>query len=256
MKKFAAGLSILLLSSCLQAGDYSILPQRNSFFEAWDSYPIDYYDTDLQLVKSEYITEREFEPNKILSVYVGYSVADLKTYRKDFFKAEYVRPAMDGVLNSASIPVAYTKKEKLQVIGEVTIDGERYMLLPTKQDKAVVLINGDGVPYEKMGQIRNGRLVLMLPDYIPYPANFYFEPVITSKTEQTKPVKGYDIKYGGVKLDRMLFTYYDYSSSGGDNGRFENISFPNKPGLIDIYGVGIKVLHAGNQKLDYILMPE
>jgi hypothetical protein len=39
-------------------------------------------------------------------------------------------------------------------------------------------------------------------------------------------------------------------------GRFENISFPNKPGLIDIYGVGIKVLHAGNQKLDYILMPE
>ena len=136
MKKFAAGLSILLLSSCLQAGDYSILPQRNSFFEAWDSYPIDYYDTDLQLVKSEYITEREFEPNKILSAYVGYSVADLKTYRKDFFKAEYVRPAMDGVLNSASIPVAYTKKEKLQVIGEVTIDGERYMLLPTKQDKA------------------------------------------------------------------------------------------------------------------------
>ena len=130
------------------------------------------------------------------------------------------------------------------------------MLLPTKQDKAVVLINGDGMPYEKMGQIRNGRLVLMLPDYIPYPANFYFEPVITSKTEQTKPVKGYDIKYGGVKLDRMLFTYYDYSSSGGDNGRFENISFPNKPGLIDIYGVGIKVLHAGNQKLDYILMPE
>lgn len=93
MKKFAAGLSILLLSSCLQAGDYSILPQRNSFFEAWDSYPIDYYDTDLQLVKSEYITEREFEPNKILSAYVGYSVADLKTYRKDFFKRNMcVRP--------------------------------------------------------------------------------------------------------------------------------------------------------------------
>ena len=54
----------------------------------------------------------------------------------------------------------------------------------------------------------------------------------------------------------MIFTYYDYSSSGGDNGRFENISFPNKQGLIDIYGVGIKVLHAGSQKIDYILMPE
>lgn len=63
---------------------------------------------------------------------------------------------MDGVLNSASIPVAYTKKEKLQVIGEVTIDGERYMLLPTKQNKAVVLINGDGVPYEKWDKSATG----------------------------------------------------------------------------------------------------
>lgn len=256
MKKLAVGLCVILLSSCLYAGDNSILESRNTFMESFSSYPIDFYDTELQLVKSEYITEREFQPNQILSAYVGYSVADLKTYRKDFYKAEYVRPAMDGVLNSASIPVAYTKKEKLRVIGESAVDGERFMLLPTKEKDIVILINGDGVPYHKMGKIQKGRLVLMLPDYIPYPANFYFEPIITSKTEQTKPVKGYDIKYGGVKLDRMLFTYYDYSSSGENNGRFENISFPNKPGLIDIYGVGIKVLHAGNQKLDYIIMPE
>ena len=256
MKKIIAGLSVLMLSSCLQAGSYSILPQRNGLFEAWNSYEIDFYDTELQLVKTEYITEREFEPNKILSAYVGYSVADLKTYRKDFYKAEYVRPAMNGSLSSASIPVLYKKNEKLQVIGESWVDGERMMLLPTKEKDIVILINGDGVPYHKMGKIQNKRLVLLLPDYVAYPANFYFEPVVTSKTEQTKPVKGYDIKYGGVKLDRMIFTSYDYSSSGGDNGRFENISFPNKQGLIDIYGVGIKVLHAGSQKIDYILMPE
>jgi len=117
MKKIIAGLSVLMLSSCLQAGSYSILPQRNGLFEAWNSYEIDFYDTELQLVKTEYITEREFEPNKILSAYVGYSVADLKTYRKDFYKAEYVRPAMNGSLSSASIPVLYKKNEKLQNIG-------------------------------------------------------------------------------------------------------------------------------------------
>jgi len=256
MKKIIAGLSVLVLSSCLQAGNYSVLPQRNSLFEAWDSYGIDFYDTKLQLVKSEYITEREFEPNKVLSAYVGYSVADLKTYRKDFYKAEYVRPAMNGSLNSVSIPIVYKKNEKLRVIGESSIDGERLMLLPTQEKDVVILINGDGLPYHKTGKIQNGRLVLLLPDYVPYPSDFYFEPVITSKTEQTKPVKGYDIKYDGVKLDRMIFTYYDYSDSNGNNGRFETLSFPNKPGLIDIYGVGIKVLHAGSQKIDYILMPE
>ena len=181
MKKIIAGLSVLMLSSCLQAGSYSILPQRNGLFEAWNSYAIDFYDTELQLVKTEYITEREFEPNKILSAYVGYSVADLKTYRKDFYKAEYVRPAMNGSLSSASIPVLYKKNEKLQVIGESWVDGERMMLLPTKEKDIVILINGDGVPYHKMGKIQNKRLVLLLPDYVAYPANFYFEPVVTSK---------------------------------------------------------------------------
>ena len=160
MKKIIAGLSVLMLSSCLQAGSYSILPQRNGLFEAWNSYAIDFYDTELQLVKTEYITEREFEPNKILSAYVGYSVADLKTYRKDFYKAEYVRPAMNGSLSSASIPVLYKKNEKLQVIGESWVDGERMMLLPTKEKDIVILINGDGVPYHKMGKIQNKRLVL------------------------------------------------------------------------------------------------
>ena len=256
MKKLVLGLSFLLVSSCMRAGSYSIFPQRNAIFEAMQSYDIDYYDTNMQLVKSEYITEREFEPNKILTAYVGYSVADLKTYRKDFYKSEYVRPAMNGVLNSASIPMDYKKTEKLKVIGEVTIDGERYMVIPSRLEDTVVLINGEGVPYHKMGRIHHGNLVLMLPDYLPYPENFYFEPIVTSHTVQTKPVKGYDIKYEGVSLDRMRFTYYDYSRSDGDNGTFENLSFPNKAGLIDIYGVGIKVLHAGNHKLDYILMPD
>ena len=256
MKKIVAALSVALLSSCMQAGSYSILPQRNSLFEEWNSYAIDFYDTKLRLVKTEYITEREFEPSKVLAAYVGYSVADVKTYRKDYYKAEYVRPAMNGSLNSASVPVTFTKSEKLQVIGESFVDGERMMLLPTKEKDVVVLINGEGVPYHQLGKIQNKRLVIMLPEYLPYPADFYFEPVITSKSEQTKPVKGFDIKYGGVKLDRMIFTYYDYSRSSGDNGYFENLSFPNQPGLIDIYGVGIKVLHAGQQKIDYIIMPD
>ena len=138
---------------------------------------------------------------------------------------------MNGVMNSASVPMAFYKGEKYQVLGESTIDGERFLLIPAKEENVVLLINGDGVPYDKVGYVKDERLVLMLPDYIPYPENFYFEPIITSKTEQTKPIKGYDIKYGGIKLDRMLFTYYDYSSSNGNNGRFENISFPNKPGL-------------------------
>lgn len=255
MKNLIAGLSLFCLASCVYAGNVSIWPWRNNLIERYNSIPIEYYNGDEVLVKSEYITEKNFQPNQILTAYVGYSVVDLKTYRKDFYKSEYVRPAMNGVLNSASIPVAYKKSEKLKIVGEVVIDGERYALIPTNLPDFVVLSSQNGVPGRKIGQIRNGRLVLLDSEFIAYPADFHFEPVTSSRSEQTEPVKGFDIKYDGVKLDRMIFTYYDYANSQGDSGRFENLSFPNRPGVIDIYGIGIKVLHAGNQKLDYIILP-
>ena len=163
---------------------------------------------------------------------------------------------MDGALNGASIPVVFKKNDLKQVVGQVVIDDESFLLVPTYKDKSdfMVLVRRDGSLSRRLGQIRYKRLVLLDADYIPYPADLRLEPVTTSRTEQTEPVKGFDIKYEGIKADRMAFTYLDYANSQGDSGRFENLSYPNKPGIINIRGVGIKVLDAGKQKLDYIIL--
>lgn len=256
MKKISALIALFSLSGCLYAGDISVLESRKSFVERWSSYPITYFDQGSKLVKTEYITDKGMPVNEVLTAYKGYTVVDAKTYRKDFYAAEYLRPNMDGALNGASIPVVFKKNDLKQVVGQVVIDDESFLLVPTYKDKSdfMVLVRRDGSLSRRLGQIRYKRLVLLDADYIPYPADLRLEPVTTSRTEQTEPVKGFDIKYEGIKADRMAFTYLDYANSQGDSGRFENLSYPNKPGIINIRGVGIKVLDAGKQKLDYIIL--
>ena len=53
----------------------------------------------------------------------------------------------------------------------------------------------------------------------------------------------------------MKFTLLDYSKADGDSGYFRNVSYPYQPGgILDLNGVGIKVIQATNEKLDYIIL--
>lgn len=258
MKKILVLAALFSLSACIYAGDVSVWDGRKGLVERLNSYPIEYFDQGSKLVKSEYITEKNFPNNEILTAYVGYTVVDTKVYQKDFYTTDLLRASSRGVLNSASVPVIFEKNEEKKVIGQVRINDVNYLLTTADKysDKYVVLVGKDGHIFHKMGQIRYERLVLMDPEYIPFPENFRLEPVTTSKSEQTEPVKGFDIKYEGIKLDRMVFTYLDYADSQGDSGRFENLSYPKKSKNIDIKGVKIRVLHAGNQKLDYMILKD
>ena len=144
------------------------------------------------------------------------------------------------------------------MIGEVSIDGERYALIPADTKNFVVLVDAKGVPYHRMGQIRNDRLALLNTFFMPYPENFVFEPVTLAQSEQTTPVKGFDIKYGGLKSGYVTFIYYRYDvpSNDGlhDSGEFEVFSYPNKPGTIDVNGVGLRILEARKESIDYMIL--
>jgi hypothetical protein len=68
--------------------------------------------------------------------------------------------------------------------------------------------------------------------------------------------KGYEVKYGGLKLDRVWFDYLDYDKNNQNGGVFEKISFPNMPGLITINGVNMRVLDANEDTLTYIILSD
>lgn len=258
MKKFAVFCSAVMLSACIRAGGNDFFPERNIWIEDLQTYPITYYDNSMRIIKSELLTERNFPIKRALTASVGYSVVDDKTYRKISYAREVLRANQTGGITAISEPVTYQKNQKVDMIGEVLIDKNRYALVPAEEEGFVVLVDGNGVPYRRMGQIRHNRLALLNTDFIVWPKTFAFEPVTLSRSDQTTPVKGYDIKYGGLKGGYITFIYYRYDAPSNDglhdSGEFEVISYPNKAGPIDIKGVKLRILEAKKDSVDYMIL--
>jgi len=261
MKKFILLAGIIVLSACgINAGGIDFWPERNKFVENLQTLPVAFYDNSMQLVKTELITERNFPENRVLTAAVGYSIVDDKTYRKVYYAREAVRALEDGGLTSYTAPIAYKKSQQFDLIGEVVIDGEQFALVPTSEKDFVVLINSEGKVYNKIGQMRGDRFLLLDTEYMVYPKGFAFEAVTLTKSEQTKPIKGFDIKYGGLKSGYVTLIYYKYSepSTEGlyDKGEFEVLSYPNRSGPIDVKGVKLKIIDAKTDSLDYMILPD
>ena len=256
MKKFGLLGLVILLTACSTYGE-SLLDVRRTFVERFSTYSIDFYDNNEQLVNEEYVSEKSVKSNEILTAYVGYSVVSDKIYQVSHYESNLLKANVDGFMNSASVPGKIVAGKPVKVIGAVRVDGVIYRLIPSELENFVYMIKPDGSFYDEMGQIRNGRLAILDATFVPSPDNLRMETVKFTRSEQTKPVKGFDIKYQGVNLDRMMFTFYDYSRYKDDDiGEFEDISFPLARSVININGVKIKVLNADKHKLEYVLLED
>lgn len=244
-----------LLSACVYAGDNGFWENRKNVFTALNGYKINFYNqTDPQVLKSEFSTDKNYKLNEGMTAYKGYTVVNNKVFRKDFYSLNYVRPNKEGALHSASVPQRFSPAERYTLRGSVEIDGRRYRLVDSDLKDFVFLIDDQGRFSKKMGQIKDNNLILLETEFLAYPEDLKMVDLNVSKSVQTKPVEGFDLKYDGVRLDRIWFLYLDYNGSEGENGRFESISFPNKPGLIKINGVAFRIISADEDKIEYMVM--
>jgi len=106
--------------------------------------------------------------------------------------------------------------------------------------------------YGRIGQVKDDHLILIDTEFFPYPADLKMQKMTAAYSEQSESITGYDVRYDGIKLDRIWFTYMDYSQPQG--GDFQNLSFPNKSGLININNIGFRVLKADNGKITYMVL--
>ena len=254
MKKLRL-LVLLFVAGCTANG--YIWDVRRWWMNFNTSYSIDFYDNEEKISSEEYVNEKSVKSGEILTAYVGYSVVSDKIYRITKYESNLVKANVTGYMNSASIPGVIPAGEPMKVIGSIEINDVELRIIPSQLENFVFLIYPDGSFYNEMGRIRGGRLFILDAEFVPTPDNLRMEPVKVTRSEQTKPVKGYDIKYQGINLERMMFTYFDYSKyQNVDAGEFEDISFPLKRGPIDINGTKIKVLNADRHKIEYIVLDD
>ncbi len=252
------GLLILtaMVGGCVYAGDIGVIDARKDFFAKVNGHSITRYEQEPQLVKSEYVDEKNFKLNQSMTAFRGYSILNNKVYRKDFYQVNYVKPNVTGALNSGSIPQVYKKDQKVKVLGEVSLNGEKWRIIPTDDEEFVALIDKNGKFNDHLAKLEGDNLIVLDSVCFPYPDNFKMIDIRSSSSSQTKPLKGFDVKFDGVRMDRIWFTYMNYEDGKGDSGTFENISFPNKPGLIEINGIGFRVLQVDNERIDYMVLKD
>ena len=147
-------------------------------------------------------------------------------------------------------------KKEYDVVGWSKVDGVRYSLLDSGLDDYVFLFDEHGNFYNKAGKIDDGVLKILDEEIFVYPSDVKMQTIAKMRDEVSNVKNGYEVKYGGVKLDRIWFDYMDYDQDYNNGGEFEKISFPNKPGLIMLNGKGLRVLKADKDTITYMVLTD
>ena len=236
MKKTVVLFSALLLASCaIHAGDHSFWNERNEWIESHNTYPVEFFSQEPMLLKTDYVYENS---------------------RKNYYIADKVKAVMEGGLVGIGSPILFAKGESVPLLGQVVVDNTDFVLAPDKSGEYVVLVRRDGSVYPKIGEIRNNRLLLLDEHLMPKTDDFHFSPVVEGKTQQTKPVNGYDLRYEGIKNGKITMTYMVYNPVNNSSGQFETFAFPQKAGLYRINNLEIKILSADNDKIDFMVVKD
>ncbi len=253
MKKIVALLTIGILSACTYAhNNINFLPFRNQVFTFWQTDSIFYYDNKANeefLSESQTIVEDKIERGQVLITHKGETMVSSRTYRTDYYSTESIRPNKNGILDSVYSPLRISKNASYNAFGEVTHDGKTYMLVREGKSNDIILVTPDGEIYDHIGRMVGNRLIVLDALFYVKPADLRMVPVVDTRSEVMEDSAGYKLTYNGLINNGkdIVFTYQEHGFKP------EEIRFSNCDEKINIHGLNIDIINAGEDKIEYII---
>ena len=244
-----------MLAGCLRAGSYDLIPVRKKIADSITGYQIDFVDQEEYFVASKNEREHDYVMNKAITVKKGEPLFSDKSFVRNIYSSVVYKPNKKGVLQNQSFPMRMDNKQEYKIIGWVNVDGVKYSILQSDLDDYVFLFDEQGNFYKKAGWIENGVLKLLDEEIFAYPSDLKMQSVVKTREEVSGVESGYEVRYDGVKLDRIWLDYMVYDDNQ-ISGNFEKLSFPDKPGLIMINGKGLRILKADNDTLTFMILKD
>ena len=245
-----------VLAGCIRAGDYDLIPVRKKIFDSINGYAIDYIEYDEEFIGRQKQREHDYVLNKAVTVKKGDAILSDKTFDRDTYRSYVYKPNKKGVLQDQTYPLHLDNKKEYKILGWVTINNNRYALLDSGLDDYVYLFDEQGNFYNRAGKIDDGILKVLDAEVFAYQSDMKMMTIAKMRDEVSNIKEGYEVKYAGVKLDRIWFDYMDYDALNNNGGQFEKLSFPNKPGLIMINGKGMRILNADKDSITYMVLTD
>jgi hypothetical protein len=246
-------LACMVLSGCVRAGDFDLLPVRRQLLNSITGYSVEFNKSDESFVGQETQREKDSALNKAITIRKGDTLFSDKALVNNTYHRVVYKPSQNGTIDNDAYPLRLSRTQEYSAIGWVTVDGTRYTLLDGGMDDYVVLFDENGHFFPKAGKIEGGVLKLLDGELFIYPSDLSMQKVTTQRSELDGVKFGYEVKYCGLQLDRLCFEYLEYEDDG-QAGHFEQFYFPNKPGLISINGEGFRVLKADDAAISFVLL--
>lgn len=257
MKKIFIGLALLAVCSCSSylKGDYT-LGRRNTFNDFFYTYNIRYYDMDeFASVNSETETISDYEIGVVRHAVPGGLVASSKILQKEVYSDEFVRPTMKGALVSYTVPVEFSDEKVYRTIGETEINGRTYRLVEPNRFGDVVLLDGRGNIYPRVGRIYNDRLALLETSFVLEPEELKFENDMERKAGEENLISGFEVRYVGIKDYRMVFDLTMTKPSAGSSiEEHKTFTFPMYDKNISMEGISLEILDVNDGGIEYRLL--
>ncbi len=249
-------LACLNLSACINAGDFDLLPIRKKIFNLYKGHSIDFYDNKEKLIGKERIHENDYQLNKAITVKKGEDVLNDVLMDKITYQRFFVKFNKKGRLDNRIYPMNVNADDEYKIVGWVTFNNNKYTLVESPLEDYVFLFDEQGNLYEKGGKIIDNRLHLMDDTVFAYPTDLKIKVINKMRDSISNIKNGYQVKYGGIKFDRLFFDYLGFDNEDNTAGEFKQINFPNKPGLIVINGLGLRVLNANDNSITYMILKD
>lgn len=252
MKKLLTLFCVALLAACTYSkNSINFIPSRNKAFVIWQTDQIFYYDEALNgefLSSSKVVSENKIEKGKVLITQTGAEMVSTRMYRADYYTTESVKPTKNGEMDSAYSPLVIRKNGKYTAFGEVTHEGQTYMLVRVGKTNDILLVKGDGSIYEHIGRIVDGRLAVLSAMFYLEPEDLKMVPVVSTRVENSKDKDGFSLTYDGLENDGndMVFTLTE-------NGKSEKLRFSVCDEMIRIRDMNIDVFDVSDKKIEYMI---
>lgn len=257
MKKIFIGLALLAVCSCSSylKGDYT-LGRRNTFNDFFYTYNIRYYDVDeFASVNKETETISDYEIGVMRHAVPGGVVASSKILQKEVYSDEFVRPNMKGALVSYTVPVEFSDEKVYRTIGETEIDGKMYRLVEPNRFGDIVLLDGKGNIYPRIGRIYNDRLALLVTSFVLEPEGLKFENDMDRRMGEESQISGFEIRYVGIKDYRMVFDMTLIRPSGDSSvEEHKTFTFPMYDKKVSMDGITLEISDVNESGIEYRIL--
>lgn len=250
--------TVLLLASCAFIPDewYEDSQSAREIAGPVRSYSILPPPADTIYTGQDTIYETNYELNVTRVAKTGDPIIRVQAFKKDNFTTK-------EMMLERPVTVTIEREEmklpakKYPIFGVFEYGDKTYYVLP-KYKEYYFLINMRG-EFQPMFlyEIKNSDKVTILNEKAKFsPENVKMKRYSYS-TQETIPFLDYEIVYDGVKNDRIVLFYKNaVPGTDGGAGSFDTESYPANSTLISVHGRLIRVLHADNNQMTYIILKE